>query len=423
MATNGCVNGASSDMNGTSNNAVDSPQCDSTCFSGPVAIVGMAMRLPGNVTTADAFWSLLLQKKSTRCPIPPSRYSTSGFFSSQPKTGTVSAEEGYFLADTDLQCLDTSFFSMSRAEVELLDPQQRQLLEVVWECLENAGETGWRGKEIACFVGVFGEDWQDLHSKDVQEGGMYRVTGIGDFVLANRISYEYDFKGASMTIKTGCSSAMISLHMACRALQNGDCTSAIVGGTNLIMTPTMTIAMDDQHILSRTGSCKSFDAAADGYARGEAINAIYLKRLDDAIRDGDPIRAVIRGTSTNCDGKTPGIVHPSSESHEALIRRAYKAAGLRDIAKTAYVECHGTGTTIGDPLEAQAIANVFGENGVYIGSAKPNFGHSEGASGITSIIKATLALENKIIPPNINFSTPNPKSKRFASTSRVQQGV
>jgi acyl transferase domain-containing protein len=171
-----------------------------------------------------------------------------------------------------------------------------------------------------------------------------------------------------MTIKTGCSSSLICLHMACQAIQNGDCTSAIAGGTNLIMTPTATIAMDDQQILSPTGSCKSFDAAADGYARGEAINVIYLKRLDDAIRNGDPIRAVVRGTSTNCDGKTPGIAHPSSDSHEALIRRAYEVAGLTDFGETAFVECHGTGTQIGDPLEAQAIANVFGKSGVYIGS-------------------------------------------------------
>ncbi|KAH0565158.1 Type I Iterative PKS [Trichoglossum hirsutum] len=175
------------------------------------------------------------------------------------------------------------------------------------------------------------------------------------------------------------------------------------------MSPTMTGAIEEQEVLSRTGSCKSFDARADGYARGEAVNAIYVKKLSDALRDRDPIRAVIRATATNCDGKTPSIAYPSSETHEALIRRAYHVAGLHDYAETAFVECHGTGTPIGDPSEAHAIANVFGKSGVFIGSVKPNVGHSEGASGITSIIKAVLALEHKIIPPNINFLDPNPE--------------
>jgi acyl transferase domain-containing protein len=231
-----------------------------------------------------------------------------------------------------------------------------------------------------------------------------------------------------MTVKTGCSSSLICLHLACEALSNGDCESAIVGGTNLLMSPTMTIAMSEQGVLSPTGSCKSFDAAADGYARGEAINAVYIKRLKDARRDGDPIRAVIRATATNCDGKTPGISYPNSLSHEAVVRRAYEISGIQDISETAMVECHGTGTAIGDPLEMLAIAKVFGKDGVYIGSVrtifttvqwplklsdqvKPNVGHSEGASGLSSIIKMALALEKKIIPPNMLFKNPNPKSE------------
>jgi acyl transferase domain-containing protein len=173
-----------------------------------------------------------------------------------------------------------------------------------------------------------------------------------------------------MTIKTGCFSSLICLHMACQALYSGECSSVIVGGTNLILSPTMTIAMHEQGVLSTTGSCKTFDAKADGHARGEAVNAIYVKRLDEALRDGDPIRAIIRATATNCDGKTPTIAYPSSESHEALIRRTYRVAGFHDYSETAHVECHGTGTPIGDPLEAQAIANIFGESGVFIGSVR-----------------------------------------------------
>lgn len=171
-----------------------------------------------------------------------------------------------------------------------------------------------------------------------------------------------------MTIRTGCSSSLIGLHAACQAIYSGECHSAIVAGTNMILTPTMTVAMTEQGVLSPSGLCKTFDAKADGYARGEAINAVYIKRLSDAIRDGDPVRAVIRATAINCDGKTPGIACPSSESHESMIRRAYQVARLPDLSKTAFVECHGTGTAVGDPLETAALANIFGRNGIFIGS-------------------------------------------------------
>ena len=171
-----------------------------------------------------------------------------------------------------------------------------------------------------------------------------------------------------MTIKVGCSSAMVALHLACEALQRGDCDSAIVGGTNILMSPFATIAMVEHGVLSPEASIKSFDASADGYARAEAINAIYIKKLSDAIRDGNPIRAVIRATSSNCDGKTPGMSNPSSEAHEALMREAYEVAGITNFSETAMVECHGTGTPVGDPLETTAISRVFGGDGIYIGS-------------------------------------------------------
>lgn len=243
------------------------------------------------------------------------------------------------------------------------------------------------------------------------DSGTYRVSGGHDFAISNRISYEYDLKGPSFTIKAGCSSSLIGLHEAVRAIQAGDCDGAIVAGTSLIFSPTMSIAMTEQGVLSPDASCKTFDAAANGYARGEAINAIFLKPLDAALKNGDPIRAVVRATSSNSDGKTPGMSMPSSESHETLIRRAYQEAGL-DPTETVFVEAHGTGTSVGDPLEATAIARVFGgrtDRPVYIGSIKPNLGHSEGASGVSSVMKAVLSLEHKAIPPNINFSTPNPK--------------
>lgn len=211
-----------------------------------------------------------------------------------------------------------------------------------------------------------------------------------------------------MTIRTACSSSLVALHEAVVAISRNDCESAIVGGANLIMTPGSTTSMTEQNVLSKDGSCKTFSAAANGYARGEAITAIYIKKLDDAVRAGDPIQAVIRGTATNHDGKTLGMTVPSADAQESLIRRAYEVAGIKDVWKTAYVECHGTGTPIGDPIESDAVGRVFGDKGVYIGSVKPNLGHTEGASGLVSVIKTVLALKYRTIPPNIKSVPLNP---------------
>ncbi|KAF4457622.1 polyketide synthase, partial [Fusarium albosuccineum] len=298
---------------------------------------------------------------------------------------------------------------MSKRELERCDPQQRQLLEITREVLESAGEKNFRGKPIGCYVGTFGEDWLHMSVKDDQHVGGYPLAANGDLILANRVSFEYDLKGPSMVIKTGCSASLIGLHEACRALQNGDCSGAIVAGANLVMGPSATAVMAGEGMLSPDGSSKTFDASANGYARGEAINAVYVKLLDDAIRDNNPIRAIIRNTGTNADGRSQsGMMAPNSSAHEALMRKVYADIGL-DPCKTAFVECHGTGTPTGDPIETTAVGNVFGEQGVYIGSVKPNVGHSEGASGITSLIKGILSLENSTIPPNIKFSKPNPK--------------
>ncbi|KAF5575127.1 polyketide synthase [Fusarium pseudocircinatum] len=229
--------------------------------------------------------------------------------------------------------------------------------------------------------------------------------------MANRTSYEFDFQGPSMVIKTGCSSSAVALHEACRAIQRGDASSAIVGGANMIMTPAMTTTMSVGEILAPDGSCKTFDAAADGYARAEAIAAIYIKPLSDALRDGNPIRAIVKATAVNCDGKSVSLVTPNGTAHEALMRKAYRDVGL-DPKDTAFVECHGTGTPTGDPIETTAVGKVFGgEKGVFITSVKPNLGHSEGSAGLSAVIKGVLALEYQTIPPNINLKNPNPKSK------------
>ncbi|PYH80087.1 ketoacyl-synt-domain-containing protein [Aspergillus uvarum CBS 121591] len=374
----------------------------------PLAIVGMALRLPGGVNTPEDFWNFLLNKQNGHGQVPGSRYNIDAFHHPS-RTGSVRTKDGYFLPE-DPAHFDHQFFSLTPFEASRLDPQQRLLLEVIYECMESGGQVGWRGRgrKTGCFVGVFGEDWYDLQSKDTQRIDRLHVLGTGNFALSNRISYEFDLTGPSMTLATGCSSSMVALHEACQAILSGDCESAIVAGTNLILTPTMTTTMSDNLVLSPSGICRTFDAGADGYGRAEGVNALYIKRLADATRDGDPIRAVIRATATNCDGRTPGITTPGSVTQMALVKEAYKRAQISEITDTGFFECHGTGTVAGDTAETSVVGDLFREAGVVIGSVKPNMGHSEGASGITSIIKTALALKHRIIPPNIFFNSPNP---------------
>ncbi|KAK5997537.1 Highly reducing polyketide synthase gloL [Cladobotryum mycophilum] len=376
----------------------------------PIAVIGMSMRLPGGVSTADDFWRLLMNKEDGRCRVPESRYNVDGF-RGDSRRENVGTEYGFFLPDANLKAFDTSFFTTTRAEALMTDPQQRILMEVVWECIESAGATNLQGTNTGVYVGNFGEDWHQLVHQDTQSSSPFRVSNTSDFIISNKISYQFDLRGPSLTIRTACSAAMTGLHLACQALQNGECPAAIVAGSSLILGPSMTQDMTAQGVLSPDGTCKTFDAAADGFARAEGFNAILIKPLEDAIRDNDPIRAVIRSTSANSDGRLSSIGAPSAEAQVQMIQHAYSIAGIDDLSQTAFVECHGTGTMVGDPIEATAVGEAFGDAArtVYIGSVKPNLGHTEGASGLTSVIKAVLALENEIIPPNINFSTPNPK--------------
>ncbi|KAL9054330.1 MAG: hypothetical protein Q9162_004204 [Coniocarpon cinnabarinum] len=379
----------------------------------PIAICGMALRLPGGLRTPQDFWQFLLNKGDARSRVPESRFNIDAYYAPGKKPAHVGTEYGFFLDDTvDLSALDTSFFSPGRVEAERLDPQQRLLLEVARESFEDAGITGWKGKSIGSYAGSFGEDWLEMSLRDTQPYGIHRVAGSQDFMVANRISYEMGLRGPSSTVRAACSSSLAALNEACMALSRGDCEAALVSGVNLILTPTMMSTMTEQGVLAADGACKSFSGDADGYARGEAATAIVVKPLAHAIRDGNPVRAVIRATSFNANGNLgAGISVPDAKSQELLMRRAYKLAGIKDFQDTAMVECHGTGTPVGDPIECNAVARVFssGDSGVYIGSVKPNMGHSEGASGLVSIIKMVLALENQTIPPNIRFTSPNPK--------------
>lgn len=376
----------------------------------PVAICGMGMRLPGGIRDENSLLEFLTSKRDAQVAVPQSRYNIDGYYNAFLKRGTVATKHGYFL-DVDLDQFDLSMFNMTMAEACRLDPGQRLLLEVVREAFESAGERDFRGKNIGSYVGIYAQDWQDLQNMDANDSSPYGLTGKLDFMIANRLAYEYDLRGPSVTMKTACSSSAMALHQALQAIQVGEISSAIVAGANLILTPGLSIAMSATGMLSPDGSCKTFDAAADGYARAEAVSCLYVKRLDHAIRDGNPIRAVIRASGSNADGRSPGgLTNPNAAAHESLIRQTYQNAGL-SFDDTAMVECHGTGTAVGDPLEAIAVGNCFGSRGVYIGSIKPNLGHSEAAAGIVSILKAVVSLESQTILPNIKFDTPNPASK------------
>ncbi|OHE91655.1 beta-ketoacyl synthase domain-containing protein [Colletotrichum orchidophilum] len=378
------------------------------CPYEPIAIIGMGMRLPGRVYNATDYWDLLVNGRSGRCRVPKSRYNVDTWYG-PGKAAHVPSEFGYFLDDLNLAHVDPSFWSFTKQEAELMDPRQRLLLEVAYEAFENSGSTRWRGSDVGVYVGTMGEDWSQLESRDSQSLQQVRPDVYGDYIIANRASYEFDLTGPSVVVRTACSASLVALHQACQDLHSGDCSSALVGGVNLILNARDTGVMQQNGVLSPSASCKSFDADADGFARGEGVSAIYIKKISDAVRDGDPIRAVIRSTCTAGNGRTPGLTTPNPEVHERLMRRGHKLAGITDLSKTAMVECHGTGTFVGDPLEVSAVANIWGNHGIYIGSVKPNIGHGEGASGLSSVIKMVLALENSTIPPNINFKTPNPR--------------
>ncbi|KAL4994909.1 hypothetical protein BDV10DRAFT_203445 [Aspergillus recurvatus] len=372
----------------------------------PIAIVGIGTRLPGGVNSVPSMYEFLRDKKDGLREVPLSRFNIAGFHNGGDVAYSMRQQKSYFL-DEDVAMMDAPFFGSSEMESAGSDPRARLLLEVVYECLENAGKTRYRGEKIGCYIGAWGLDWSELTLKDGQQRNPMIGAAAGSFFLSSYIAWNLDLRGPTMSIETACSASMVALHEACQALYSGECASAIVGGANLILTPTLHMSLSSSGVLSPDGVCKTFDAAADGFGRAEAVNAVLLKPLDDAIQDGDAIRAVVRATTVNNDGRTLVLTTPSAEAQEDLIRHAYRKAGIEDMNETAYFECHGTGTMAGDTAETAAIARVFSE-GIYIGSAKPNFGHSEGTSGLTSLIKAVLSLEKKRLLPHIHMREPNP---------------
>ncbi|RDW80301.1 polyketide synthase-nonribosomal peptide synthetase-1 [Coleophoma cylindrospora] len=377
-----------------------------------IAIVGMACKLPGGVDSPSQLWNLLVEAQSGQASFPSPRSSSISYIDDRP--GSMHMKGGYFLRDADVRSFENGFFGINNMEAQYMDPQQRKLLETVYEAFESGGVRleDVSGANVGCYVGNFTMDFQQMQLRDSEYLHRYSATGLGTTILGNRVSHVFNLQGPSFVIDTACSSSLYCLHAACVALENFECDSAVVAGANLIQSPEQHFATMKAGVLSPTSTCHTFDASADGYGRADGIGALYLKRLQDAIRDGDPIRSVIRGSAINANGRTPGITLPDKFGQEKVIRKAHVKAGLL-VQDTPYVECHGTGTPVGDPIEAEAVSLALDgpsrSQPILIGSIKSNLGHSEAASGISSVIKATLMLENAMIPATVGVRKLNPK--------------
>ncbi|PTB75157.1 polyketide synthase [Trichoderma longibrachiatum ATCC 18648] len=389
------------------------PSSDFAVEDNTVCIVGMACHLPGGITSPSGLWDYVYNKKSAQCTVPLDRYNIEGFYHKDgSRAGVMNVDGGYFIQE-DVRNFDASFFGINNLEASYMDPQQRKLLEVVYECFENAGLSmeDVSGSNTAVFVGNFTVDYSVMQSRDTDYVHRLAATGGGTSIMSNRISHVFNLHGPSFTLDTACSSTIYALHQAVNAIKNGDCDAAIVAGANLITSPEQHFGTAKGGFLSPTSACHTFDVSADGYARAEALNAIYITRLSSAIKSERKVHAVIRGTAINANGKTPGITLPDAKMQAAVIKKAYQNAGL-SFSDTDYVECHGTGTPVGDPIEVDGIAACFaGREGepLRIGSVKTNMGHSEAASGLTSIIKVALAFEHGVLPPTYGVKNLNPK--------------
>ncbi|KAE8386092.1 hypothetical protein BDV23DRAFT_187650 [Aspergillus alliaceus] len=412
MSANGNGSHRTAQNNGT-NGKANGVEHDLPDPNMPIAVIGISTRFPGGADSPEALWKMISKGKSAWSKVPEDRFALESFYHPDPdRNGTMNVTGGHFLED-DIACFDAPFFGISPNEAKAMDPQQRLQLESAYEAFENAGIPIEQaaGTRTSVYIGVFNKDYADIMGRDPETGPLYQATGNGQSILSNRISYFFNLKGPSITVDTACSSSLVGLHLACQGLRTGEAEQAVVGGTNLIFSPDIMVAMSLLGFLSPDGRSYAFDHRAKGYARGEGVATLVLKPLHMAMRDGDPIRAVIRGTGVNSDGRTAGITLPNGDAQEALIREVYRNAKL-DPVDTGYFEAHGTGTQAGDPMEAGAIHRVFTANckrsqPLYVGSIKTNIGHLEGASGLAGVVKAILCLEKGLIPPNINYKKPN----------------
>ena len=380
----------------------------------PIAIIGMGCRFPGANDIAS-FWRLLETGSDAVREVPESRWKIDDYYDPNPDApGKMSSRWGGFLDAIDQ--FDPEFFGISPREATFMDPQQRLLLEVSWEALENAGQSprDLSACQTGIFVGLTSDEYAQLSYRDgdLSRFNAYFASGTARSIAGGRISYVLGVEGPNMSIDTACSSSLVALHSACMHLRTRECRMALAGGVTVVLSPEIGIAFSKAHMMAADGRCKAFDARADGFVRGEGCGVVVLKCLSDALTDGDHILALIRGSAVNQDGRSSGMTAPNGAAQKAVIRTALKHAGVRP-EQIGYVEAHGTGTSLGDPIEAHALAQVLGsgrdkENPLVIGSVKTNLGHLEAAAGIAGLIKAVLVLEHEQIPAHLHFEQMNP---------------
>ncbi len=373
----------------------------------------MACRFPGGIASPEAFWDFLSRGGEAIGEIGPERWTTDYYFHPDPKVPGKSYTWAAGVLD-QVDGFDARFFGISPREAVQMDPQQRILLELAWEALEDAGclPQNLAGSSCGVYVGISNMDYANSRLEDPCSGDAYFMTGGVLSIAANRISYFLDLHGPSMAIDTACSSSLVAVHQACESIARGECDSALVGGVNVLLTPYPFIGFSKASMLSPTGRCHAFDASADGYVRAEGGAMLVLKPLDKARADGDPVRAIIIASGTNSDGRTSGLSLPRESAQRELLRSVYSRAGLEP-GQLRYIEAHGTGTAVGDPIEASAIGRALAmardhDDPLLIGSVKTNIGHLEPAAGVAGLLKVVLSLEHDVIPPSLNFETPNP---------------
>ncbi|EYF05470.1 type I polyketide synthase [Chondromyces apiculatus] len=381
--------------------------------SEPIAVIGIGCRFPG-ASGPDALWRLLREGRSAITEVPRDRWDIDALYDPDPEIpGKMYTRHGGFLDGVD--GFDARFFGISPREAISMDPQQRLLLEVAWEALEDAGQPpdALQGHQTGVYIGFFSFDYYNLHVKLGDEViNAYTGTGNTASVAAGRLSYVLGLQGPSIAIDSACSSSLVAVHLACQSLRAGECNLALAGGVNLILTPDRTVYFCKLRAMAPDGRCKAFDASADGYVRGEGAGIVVLKRLSDALRDGDPILALVRGSAVNQDGRSNGLTAPNRIAQQAVIDAALARAGVAP-SDIDYVEAHGSGTPLGDPIEATALGTALGrgrpaDRPLHVGSIKSNMGHLEAAAGIAGFIKTVLALRHGEIPAHLHFREPNP---------------
>ncbi|MFT7032454.1 MAG: acyl transferase domain-containing protein/acyl carrier protein/short-subunit dehydrogenase [Cyclobacteriaceae bacterium] len=381
--------------------------------SEPIAIIGMGCKFPES-PNLHAYWELLKNQKSGISKVPAEKWNIADYYNEDfNEPGKMNTEWGGFLKDN--YDFDPLFFGISPIEAPFIDPQQRLMLEVTWQALDDASviHSKLRGSKTGVFSGAIWNDYALMCNRMGDKSiGKYTATGNHHSIISNRVSYLLGLRGPSMTIDTACSSSLVAVHLAVQSLRLGESELAIAGGVNLILTPESTLAMSKLGAMAPDGQSKAFDASANGYVRGEGAGAVILKPLSKAIKDGDKIYSVILSTATNNDGYSNGLTAPSPQAQEEVLQSAYSSSGI-DPQQVQYVETHGTGTRLGDPIEARALGNILGKNrqvnkSLILGSVKSQIGHLEGAAGIAGLIKVALSIKNRHIPANLNFETPNP---------------